>query len=213
MAPAPTEKVLQKYSLGAPAGAPIVQCWASEKCSKNAVLGPNLYIPAAICLMRAGLPLHFSRTFRCTFYLTNTPKQMIASSRYQNYFPTLPTEIQQDVFNRMNQLLTEEKEYCDRGNYAHMSQILTSIALYEVHQKHGYSEEEAYRVVSEEMWKFLDPSGMQKLAKKSFFLSLMKKIVPFGFKKGSGYGWRYTWHKDDPKDEFNFECNELRLRI
>ena len=75
-------------------------------------------------------------------------------------------------------------------------------------QRHGKSEEEAYRVVSEEMWKFLDPSGMQKLAKKSFFLPLMKKIVPFGFKKGSGTGWRYTWHADDPKNEFHFECNE-----
>ena len=36
----------------------------------------------------------------------------------------------------------------------------------------------------------------------------MKKIVPFGFKKGSGYGWRYTWHNDDKKNEFHFECNE-----
>ena len=35
----------------------------------------------------------------------------------------------------------------------------------------------------------------------------MKKIVPFGFKKGSGNGRRYTWHKDDPKDIFRFECN------
>lgn len=75
----------------------------------------------------------------------------------------------------MNELLTEEKEYCDKGNYAHMSRIVTSIALYEVLQKHGYSEEEAYRIVSEEMWKFLDPSGMQKLDRKSFFLPLMKK--------------------------------------
>ena len=69
----------------------------------------------------------------------------------------------------------KRKEYCDKGNYAHMSQIVTSIALYEVLQKHGYSEEEAYRIVSEEIWKFLDPSGMQKLARKGFFLPLMKK--------------------------------------
>ena len=89
-----------------------------------------------------------------------------------------------------------------------MAQILTSIALYEVLQKHGYSEENAYKAVSEQMWRFLDPSGMQKLAKKSFFLPLMKKIVPFGFKHGSGTGRRYTWHKDDPKNEFHFECNE-----
>ena len=36
----------------------------------------------------------------------------------------------------------------------------------------------------------------------------MKKILPFGFRHGSGHGWRYTWHKDDPKDRFHFECNE-----
>ena len=133
---------------------------------------------------------------------------MVATSRYQNYFPTLPKDVQRDVYALMRELLEEEKTYCDKGNYAHMAQILTSIALFEVLQKHGKSESEAYRIVSEEMWKFLDPSAMQKLAKKSFFLPLMKKIVPFGFKKGSGCGWRYTWHKDDPKDEFRFECNE-----
>ncbi len=122
----------------------------------------------------------------------NDPLKMVSISRYQNYFPTLSEEIRQEVYDRMKKLIEEEKEFCDKGNYSHMSQILTSIALYEVLQKHGKSEEEAYRIVYEEMWKFLDPSGMQKLARKSFFLPLMKKIVPFGFRKGSGYGWRYT---------------------
>ena len=136
------------------------------------------------------------------------PEKMVAISRYQNYFPGLAAEIRNDVYQRMGELIGEEKEYCDDGNYKHMSQILTSIALYEVLQKHGKSEAEAYRIVSEEMWKFLDPSMMQKLAKRDFFLPLMKRIVPFGFKKGSGYGWRYTWHKDDPDNEFHFECNE-----
>lgn len=137
-----------------------------------------------------------------------TPEKLVAVSRYRNYFPTLPGNIRHDVYARMSMLLTEEKAYCDRGNYKHMAQILTSIALYEVLQNHGKSEAEAYKIVSEEMWKFLDPSGMQKLAKKSFFLPLMKRVVPLGFKKGSGVGWRYTWHKDGPKDEFRFECNE-----
>ena len=137
-----------------------------------------------------------------------TPEKLVAVSRYQNYFPTLPVIIQHDVYARMSVLITEEKQFCDQGNYKHMAQILTSIALYEVLQNHGKNEAEAYRIVSEEMWKLLDPSGMQKLAKKRFFLPLMKKIVPFGFKKGSGTGWRYTWHPDGPKDEFRFECNE-----
>lgn len=136
------------------------------------------------------------------------PKELAAVSRYQNYLPMLDSEIQNGIYERMNDLITEEKEYCDQGNYKHMAQILTSIALYEVLQKHGNSEEEAYKIVSEEMWKFLDPSGMQKFAKFRFFLPLMKKIVPFGFKKGSGTGWSYTWHKDDPKNEFHFECRE-----
>lgn len=135
-------------------------------------------------------------------------EKMVAVSRYQNFFPTLPQEIQHDCFARMRELIEEERAYCDKGNYAHMAQILTSIALYETLQKHGRSEEEAYRIVSEEMWKFLDPSGMRKLAKKSFFLPLMKWSVPFGFRHGSGAGWRYTWHRDDPKNEFQFECNE-----
>lgn len=111
------------------------------------------------------------------------------------------------MYSRIGELIEEEKQYCDNGNYSHMAQILTSIALYEVLQQHGESENEAYRIVSEEMWKFLDPSAMQKLAKRRFFLPLMKIIVPFGFKKGSGYGWRYTWHNDDRKDRFSFECN------
>ena len=136
------------------------------------------------------------------------PEKLVKISRYQNYFPTLPKDIQQDIYKRMNEVLEEEKAYCDKGNYEHIAQIVTSIAMYEVLQKHGRSEEEAYKIVSEEMWKYLDPSGMQKLAKKSFFLPLMKKTVPIGFSKKSGAGWRYTWHMDDPKNIFHFECNE-----
>lgn len=136
------------------------------------------------------------------------PQKMVAQSRYQRYFPTLPADVQRDVYARMEELVEEERAYCDKGNYAHMAQILTSISLYEVMQAHGASEEEAYRAVSEEMWAFLDPSGMQKLAKLPFFMSLMRKVVPFGFKHGSGTGWRYTWHAEDPSNCFSFECNE-----
>lgn len=136
------------------------------------------------------------------------PRALVKISRYQNFFPTLPNKMQDEIYARMAELIEEERQYCDKGNYKHMAQILTSIAMYEVLQRHGKSEEEAYRIVSEEMWKFLDPSGMQKLARKKFFLPLMKKIVPFGFRKGSGYGWRYTWYDDDPEDRFHFETNE-----
>ena len=136
------------------------------------------------------------------------PEEMAKISRYQDFFPTLDNDIRRDIYRRMAELIKEEQEYCDKRNYDHMAQILTSIAMYEVLQKHGISEEEAYKTVSEKMWAFLDPTSMQKLARKSFFLPLMKRIVPMGFKKKSGHGWRYTWHKNDPKDRFHFECNE-----
>ncbi len=55
---------------------------------------------------------------------------MAAVSRCQNWFPTLPKDIQRDVFDRMRKLPEEEKTCCDKGNHAHMAQILTSIALF-----------------------------------------------------------------------------------
>lgn len=136
------------------------------------------------------------------------PEKMVADSRFQKYFPTLDQKIQKEVHARMAELIEEEKIYCDKGNYKHMCQIITALALYEVLQKNGRSEEEAYWLVSTEMWKFLDPGKMQKASRLKIFLPLMKKIIPLGFKFGSGYGWRYTWHDDDPADEYHFECNE-----
>ena len=136
------------------------------------------------------------------------PGALMAISRYQNYFPTLPDDIQRDVYARMRELLEEEKAYCDRGNYEHMAQILASAAIFEVLQKHGKNEAEAYRIVSEEMWRFLNPYWMKKLSGLRFFIPLMKIIVPLGFSRKSGTGWRYTWHPEDPKNEFRFECNE-----
>ena len=97
---------------------------------------------------------------------------MVKISRYQDFFPTLDNDIRRDIYRRMAELINEEQEYCDKRNYDHMAQILTSIAMYEVLQKHGISEEEAYKTVLEKMWAFLDPTGMQKLARKSFFCRL-----------------------------------------
>ena len=73
-------------------------------------------------------------------------EKMAAVSRYSAYFQTLPADLRRQVHDRINELVQAEKEFCDRGNYKHLSQILTSIALYEVLQKNGYSEEEAFRI-------------------------------------------------------------------
>ena len=141
-----------------------------------------------------------------------TPEKLVAVSRYRRYIPTLPAELQADIHARIRELIEEEKQYCDQGNYKHMAQIFTSIALYQTLQKHGMSEEEACKITSEEMWKALTPKTFQKMARLPFFLPLMKKILPFGFRHGSGAGWRYEWYLEDPKDRFHFECRECVYR-
>jgi len=141
-----------------------------------------------------------------------TPEKLVAISRYRRYVPTLSRELQEDIHARIRELIVEEKQYCDQGNYKHMAQIFTSIALYQALQKHGLSEEEAFQITSEEMWKALTPKTYQKMARLPFFLPLMKKVLPFGFRHGSGAGWHYEWHLDDPKDRFHFECRECVYR-
>ena len=37
------------------------------------------------------------------------PEAMVAASRYQNYFPTLPKDVQRDVYARMRELLERER--------------------------------------------------------------------------------------------------------
>ncbi|MCR5740866.1 MAG: L-2-amino-thiazoline-4-carboxylic acid hydrolase [Gammaproteobacteria bacterium] len=136
--------------------------------------------------------------------------KLIKKSRMITYFDTLEEDIQKEVLKRIDELVKEEKEYCDKGNFSHMSNILSLLSIYEVLQKHGFSEEEAYNIVKDEMHKFVQPfkEKFQKLSKKKWFWSVIKKLVPIGFKHGSGVGWRYTWHKDTPKNEFRFETNE-----
>jgi len=136
------------------------------------------------------------------------PEKMVAASRYSAYVHTLPEELRRQLIFRMNELIQEEREFCDRGNYKHMSQIITALALYDVLMDKGFSEEETARIVTEEMWNALDAAPMKRLAEKRFFFPLMQKLIPLGFKFGSGAGWRYTWHKEKRKDIFRFDCNE-----
>lgn len=142
-----------------------------------------------------------------------TAEKLVAVSRYKALFSELSPAVRQNVYDRMRVLLEEEKRWCDKGNYKHIAQILTTIALYEVLQRQGKSEPEAFRIVSEAMWGALTPGTYQRLARLSFFMPMMKKILPFGFRHGSGAGWRYEWHLDeDPKDRFHFECRECLYR-
>lgn len=143
-------------------------------------------------------------------------ESMIKNSRHINYYNTLNKSIQNDVLKRIDELVVEEQEYCDKGNYVHLCDMLSCVSIYEVIPKYGKSEDEVYNIVAEEMFKFVQPRKVefQKSSKKSWFWTVIKKIVPIGFKKGSGTGWRYTWHNDTSKavEEINNTCKTLKSR-
>ena len=44
------------------------------------------------------------------------PQSLVAISRYQRYFPSLDKDIRLEIYERMAELIKEEKEYCDKGN-------------------------------------------------------------------------------------------------
>ena len=103
-----------------------------------------------------------------THYVLNyVAKKMMPKSRMITYFNTLDNNVQEEVLIRVDELVKEEQEYCDKGNYEHMCNILCLLAIYEVLQKHGMSEEEAFTTVGSEMHKFVQPykEKFQKLSK------------------------------------------------
>ena len=137
------------------------------------------------------------------------PLRMINAGRYKVCFAELNPDIQADVLRRMERLIEENCEWYDRGNYGHLCNILPTLAIDEALQAAGKTPEESLEFLSRYMWGALKPEKMQRMARYDFFMPLMKRIVPLGFKYGSGKGWQYTWHHDtDPKNELRFECNE-----
>jgi len=139
-----------------------------------------------------------------------TAAEMAKNSRFTEYWLKLDETTRKNVLARIDDLGAHEKQNCDKGNYKHLSNIFTALALYEELQKQGLSEDKACREVGEAMWKHEETFSKPKMVKFSgygFFLPFMKKFLPTMFANGSGYGWKYTWHRDDPKDLLRFECN------
>ena len=135
--------------------------------------------------------------------------KMIRAGRYKVCFNGLEPEIQADVLRRMEKLIAENAEWCDRGNYGHLCNILPTLAIDQTLETRGQSPSERLAFLSKYMWAALDPRPIQRLAQMPFFMPLMKRVVPIGFKMKSGKGWRYVWHFDtDGLREFHFECTE-----
>ena len=39
------------------------------------------------------------------------------------------------LFRPVDELIADNQEYCDQGNYDHLANMLTAVALYEMHRE------------------------------------------------------------------------------
>lgn len=136
-------------------------------------------------------------------------RAMMRSSLYFSFFKKWDKTTQNQVLRRIKELIEEEKDYCDNGNYLHLSDIFAAIALYEVLQKQGMSEEDTFSELSKELYLAVQRRKkiMQKLLKIKGVWHILKMVLPYSFRYGSGTGWRFTWFREHPKNEYSFEVN------
>lgn len=136
--------------------------------------------------------------------------QMIKGSRFVRFYADLTDSEQRQAVARIDELVAENPEYADKGNYSHLCNLFSAIAIYEVFLKSGNGKDESLQKIAEAMWAFVE-NGTAKKYRKIFGLPgalwLLGKMLPKMFSKGSGYGWEYVWHNDTATDRhLQFEC-------
>lgn len=137
-------------------------------------------------------------------------KKLVLSSRYKKFFTRIDEDIKKKVIKKINVLIKENNEYCDKGNYNHLANIFSALSFYQVLKEYT-TKESALKLVSEEMWKTVEKSKaiFQQIMKIPFMFKMIGWLLPKMFKMGSGYGWKYTFHMDTATNDYlQFECNE-----
>ena len=122
---------------------------------------------------------------------------LTARSRWQDVWASYPPTQRDAVVARVDELIDEHREYCDDGNFSHMANLLTGLALYEWYLAQGSTEDEAYRLVAEPMWAYVEKgAGLYRtLVRIPGFFGLFARLLPRMFEAGSGYGWEHVWHE------------------
>ena len=137
-------------------------------------------------------------------------KTMVNRSRFTSYTDSLSEEDKSFLYREVDRFVEENKEYCDKGNHQHLCNIFTSMALYDLLLNKGVKKEIAFETVANTMYTYMytQKKKFERMSKYPFFWSMMKRIVPLGFRLGSGNGWKFTWYKNQDSNTYRFECNK-----
>lgn len=131
-------------------------------------------------------------------------KKMLRGSRFKDFSKTLSADELEKTIKNMDRLIEENVEYTDKQNYAHLSNLFSSLALVWTFIDEGKSKEESQRIVFDAMYRYLEPKipTMEWIAKHKWFVPLLKWMMPKKFKRTCGHGWKITYPKA-PKNEFS----------
>lgn len=125
------------------------------------------------------------------------PEEMIAKSRFKDYYAKWNSDEQKRLLEIMEKLIRENSEYADDNNYGHMCNLMTSLAMEIALEEKGKTRSEAQEAVAQAMYSFIQPmiASMQKLAGNSWFVGMLKLTMPIKFSHTLGYGWDVEFPK------------------
>ena len=75
------------------------------------------------------------------------PAKMIHQSRFIAFYDTWNKDEKEQLLERMSKLILDNPEYTDSGNYGHLCNLLTSIAMVMILEENGKSRIDAENAV------------------------------------------------------------------
>lgn len=137
------------------------------------------------------------------------PQKMIENSRFCTFFKTLSEDEKQQLITKIDRLVEENSEYADDKNYAHLCNLLASLALVMILEENGKTRDEARKTVADAMYEYINPqiASIEKLAGHGWFVPFLKFAMPIKFKNTLGYGWDVEFPAC-PKDTFSMTTHK-----
>lgn len=112
-------------------------------------------------------------------------------SRFSDYFKTCDAKKLRDIETRVEQFISDEREFCVAISRPHLCNLFSALALYRSDLAEGIDAERSQQKIVSIMETYLIPRKrmFQRMAKLPGMFALLRKLIPRMMMKGNGYGW------------------------
>lgn len=137
-----------------------------------------------------------------------TPISMVKNGRYVFYHQELSKDDQTIILEKIQNLINENQEYCDKINFDNLCNLFYTISAYQLLITKNKTKEEAISILSNAMYSFLTSSKekYEKLFKSNLFFFLARIFIPKMMVKQNGHGWILEKNEGDKKT-IKFTCH------